>query len=126
MPWRKLRDPGNPQNPHGGNGGDLVKYTVYLAVLDYLLDHSPWRTELRVRECHAARGMYSILTGDNRRPLLQCLYSPLDADVCVSLHDVQRAPQIALAVWPADLAKLEWYSGSAVVNGWRLGTAQTG
>jgi len=70
--------------------------------------------------------MYSIPTGDTRGPLLKCLYNPLDADVGVLLHDVQRASQIALAVWPDDLVKLEWYSGSAVVNAWRLGTAPTG
>ena len=72
MPWRQLHDPDNPENRNGGNGGDLGKHTVYLAVLDYLLARSPWSAELRVRECHAGRGMYRIPT-DARRPLLDCL-----------------------------------------------------
>jgi hypothetical protein len=126
MPWRQLHDPDNPENGNAGNGGDLGKHTVYLAVLDYLLARSPWSTELRVRECHAGRGMYRIPAGNIRRPLLECLYNPLGADVAVLLHDVQRASQSALAVWPAALADFEWYSGSAVVNAWRLGTAQAG
>jgi 23S rRNA A2030 N6-methylase RlmJ len=126
MPWRQLHDPDNPENRNGGNGGDLGKHTVYLAVLEYLLAHSPWSAELRVRECHAGRGMYRIPTDDVRRPLLECLYSPLGADVGVLLHDVQRASQTALGVWPTTLASFEWYTGSAVVNAWQLGCASSG
>ena len=126
MPWRQLHDPGNPENNNAGNGGDLGKHTVYLTVLDYLLARTPWSTELRVRECHAGRGMYRIPVGDGRRPLLECLYNHIDADVGVLLYDVQRASQSALAVWPAHLPDFEWYSGSAVVNAWRLGCAQSG
>jgi hypothetical protein len=126
MPWCQLQDNDNDQNQNTGNGGDLVKHTVYLAVLDYLLAHAPWSTELRVRECHGGRGMYRVHNPDNRRPLLTCLYNPLDADVGLLLHDVQRASQIALAVWPADRPNFEWYSGSALVNAWRLGSAQAG
>jgi hypothetical protein len=126
MPWHQLHDPRNLENRNAGNGGDLAKHTVYLTVLDYLLGHSPWSSELRVRECHAGRGMYRIPAGDIRRPLLQCLYDPICAEVGVLLHELQRASQSALAVWPAHLADFEWYSGSAVVNAWRLGRAQAG
>ncbi len=42
MAWRQLNDPENPENRNAGNGGDLVKHTVYLNVLDYLLVHPPW------------------------------------------------------------------------------------
>ena len=127
MPWRALNDPDNPQNWNAGNGGDIVKHTVYLTVWDYLLTLSPWSVELRVRECHAGRGMYCIPGDDvRRRPLLECLYDPIQADVGVLLHDVQRASQTALHVWPAHPTAFEWYSGSAVVNAWWLGSADRG
>ena len=125
MPWRQLQDE-NRENRNAGNGGDLGKHTVYLTVLDYLLANSPWSTKLRVRECHAGRGMYRIPADDARRPLLECLYNPLGAYAGVLLHDVQRASQSALDVSPAHLAEFEWYSGSAVVNAWRLGCVQGG
>ena len=71
--------------------------------------------------------MYRIPGDDTRRrPLLQCLYDPLQADVGVLLHDVQRASQGALHVWPPHTTAFEWYSGSAVVNAWRLGSAERG
>jgi hypothetical protein len=103
MPWRLLQDDGNPENANAGNGGDLVKHTVYLAVLDYLLAHPPWASKLRVRECHGGRGMYRIPVGDDRRRLLGCLYAPLGADAGVALHDAQRESQTGLGVWPTEL-----------------------
>ncbi len=124
--WHKLHDPENPENRNAGNGGDLGKHTVYLTTLEYLLAHSPWSTELRVRECHAGRGMYGIAGDDPRRPLLECLYNPLDTDVGVLLHDAQRASQRALALWPTNPSRFGWYSGSAVLNAWRLGLADAG
>jgi predicted nuclease of predicted toxin-antitoxin system len=124
--WRQLDDPDNPENRNAGNGGDLCKHTVYMTVLDYLLRHSPWSDSLRVRECHAGRGMYRIPGDDSRRPLLGCLYDPVDADTGFLLHDVQRASLSALGMWPADREAFEWYAGSAVLNGWQLGRAETG
>lgn len=124
MPWRQLHDIDNQQNRNAGNGGDLAKHTVYLAVLNYLLARSPWSSELRVRECHAGRGMYRI--DDARRALLETLYAPHNADVGVLLHDVQRKSQTALGVWPAALANFEWYSGSAIVNACQLESALSG
>lgn len=124
MPWQQLSDPENPENRNAGNGGDLCKHTVYLAILNYLLARPPWSEQLRVRECHAGRGMYRIPAGS--RGLLESLYAPLRAEAGVLLHDAQRATQTALSVWPDALARFEWYSGSAVLNGWRLGRAETG
>ncbi|MGB9485810.1 MAG: hypothetical protein WCD04_06840 [Terriglobia bacterium] len=126
MTWRQSDDSKNRQNKNAGNGGDLVKHTVYLTVLNYLLARSPWSNELRVRECHAGRGMYHIPSPDKRRPLLECLYDPIGSDVGVLLHDVQRGLQSALGVWPADTKAFEWYAGSALMNTWRLGRAGTG
>ena len=99
---------------------------MYLTTLDYLLAQSPWSNELRVRECHAGRGMYAIPTDDARRSLLECLYDPLDAHVGVFLHDMQRGSQSALGLWPPNPAQLEWYSGSTVLNAWRLNAARAG
>lgn len=42
-PWMLLDDLGNRENRNAGNGGDLVKHTVYLAFLDHILQHEPWR-----------------------------------------------------------------------------------
>lgn len=118
--WTELQDPDNAENRNAGNGGDIIKHTVYLTVVEHLLQHSPWRESLRVRECHAGRGMYSIAVGDRRRSLLRRLYEPVGADIGVPLHDRQRATQQALGVWPANATSLGWYAGSAVMNAHRL------
>ena len=118
--WTELQDPGNPENRNAGNGGDLIKHTVYLTVVEHLLNHMPWRERLRVRECHAGRGMYAIPVSDRRRSLLKGLYEPVAADVGVLLHDRQRASQRLLGVWPANPTCLGWYAGSAVMNAQRL------
>jgi hypothetical protein len=36
MDFKPMDDP-DKQNKNAGNGGDLVKHTVYLATLDFLL-----------------------------------------------------------------------------------------
>jgi len=125
MLWQQLNDPENPENKNAGNGGDLCKHTVYLAVVDYLLTQPPWSENLRIRECHAGRGMYRVPT-EARRSLLECLYRPIDSKIDVLLHDEQRASQTALSVWPGQTSAVQWYSGSAVLNAWRLGDAETG
>ncbi len=119
--WTALQDPDNRENKNAGNGGDLVKHTVYLTVVEHLLSHKPWREPLRVRECHAGRGMYSIPVDDRRRSMLECLYEPVDADVGIPLHDRQRGSQQALGVWPGNPTTLGWYAGSAVLNAQGLG-----
>ena len=113
-------DPHNRQNKNTGNAGDLVKHTVYLAVIDSLLQADPWRDHLRVRECHAGRGLYRIPSGDRRMRSLKVLCEPVDDDNGVLLHDRQRAAQRALRVWPSDLGGLGWYAGSAALNTQRL------
>ena len=82
---------------------------------------SPWSSGLRVRECHAGRGMYAIPMNDSRRALLECLYNPVDVNIGVLLHDAQRASQSALAIWLEHVKELKWYSGSAVLHAWKLG-----
>jgi hypothetical protein len=126
VPWRTLADTGNRENQNAGNGGDLGKHTVYLTILDYLLQHEPWATGLRVRECHAGRGLYEIPTGDLRRPRLECLYHPLHEEAEIPLHNVQRDSQTALNVWPQQRDALHWYSGSAIVNAWCMAKASRG
>ena len=46
------------QNPNAGNGGDVIKHSVYLAVLDELRARERWRDELHVVETHAGKGVY--------------------------------------------------------------------
>ena len=126
MSWDQLQDPDNRENPNAGNGGDLGKHSVYLAVLRYLLAQGPWSEGIRIRECHAGRGIYEIPAADARRSLLECLFAPMNADVGLPLHDLQRASQSALAVWPTRPERLRWYSGSALLNAWCLGSAAAG
>ena len=38
------------QNENAGNGGDVIKHSVYLAVLDELRGHERWREQLHVLE----------------------------------------------------------------------------
>ena len=121
--WADCHDPHNRQNKNAGNAGDLVKHTVYLAVIDRLLQADPWRDHLRVRECHAGRGLYPIPSGDRRTRWLKVLCDPVDGENGVLLHDQQRAGQRALRVWPRDLGSLGWYAGSAVLNTQRLAAA---
>jgi hypothetical protein len=118
--WQRFEDAENIENRNAGNGGDLVKHTVYLTVLDYLLARDPWSKGLRIRECHAGRGIYAIPSDDSRQALLECLYAPVARDIGIPLHDIQRVSQVALGIWP-EKARLGWYSGSAVLNAWRLG-----
>ena len=121
--WMDCHDPRNRQNKNAGNAGDLVKHTVYLAVVDSLLQADPWRDHLRVRECHAGRGLYRIPSGDRRMRSLKVLCDPVDDDNGVLLHDRQRAAQRTLRVWPSDLGGLGWYAGSAALNTQRLASA---
>lgn len=46
------------QNMNAGNGGDLIKHSVYLALLDVLRARDPWRHALHVVEAHAGKGIY--------------------------------------------------------------------
>ena len=47
------------QNTNAGNGGDVIKHSVYLAVLDDLRKHERWRKQLHVLETHAGKGVYA-------------------------------------------------------------------
>ena len=51
---RDFRSPSD-QNQNAGNGGDLIKHSVYLALLDELRDDD---RELHVVETHAGKGVY--------------------------------------------------------------------
>ena len=46
------------QNPNAGNGGDVIKHSIYLAVLDELRTRKQWRDEVHVVETHAGKGVY--------------------------------------------------------------------
>jgi hypothetical protein len=118
--WKLLDDPLNIQNRNAGNGGDLVKHTVYLATLRFLLAQEPWKKGLRLRECHAGRGIYYIPNADPRRRLLSCLYSdPANGDA-ILLHNAQCKILATLAKWPDARKATKWYAGSALLNAFAL------
>ena len=49
------------QDRNAGNGGDIVKHSVYLALLDALRGRDRrWCRELHVVEAHAGRGVYVV------------------------------------------------------------------
>src|SRR5271167_4312583 len=111
-----MNDQANIENRNAGNGGDLMKHTVYLVTLRFLLGHEPWRQGLRLRECHAGRGIYDIPEWDARRRLLSCFYAnPLDKNA-VLLQRAQRNILGRLGCEPDGLRRLKWYVGSSLIN----------
>ncbi len=122
--WESVRDE-NTQNSNAGNGGDLVKHTVYLSTVRFLITREPWKREIRIRECHAGRGLYRLAPEHQWRKLLLCLFRDAGKHSnSVLLRDAQRAALQALGCWPDAPEQLEWYAGSAVTNAFAL--AQTG
>ncbi|GEM_PF-320232 len=116
-----MHDRANKANNVAGNGGDLVKHTVYLAVLRFLLGQEPWRSKLLVRECHAGQGAYRIPEGDSRRHrLLSCLYSSPAGSSRVLLHDVQKSILGTLGCWPSGAEGAHCYAGSPLINAYTL------
>jgi len=69
----QLNDPDNPENANAGNGGDVVKHTALIAMVRYLRQRAPWREALRLRECHAGRGVYRVAKDDPRSHLLSAM-----------------------------------------------------
>ncbi len=126
MDWRLWDDPTNIENRNAGNGGDIVKHTVYLAALRFLLQQEPWKHGLNLRECHAGRGIYQIPNDDARIRLLSCLYSSPVIDRTVFLQDVQRDLLGALGCWPCPVEGSWLYAGSALTNAWILSKQQPG
>jgi hypothetical protein len=121
MSWRLMEDAANPENRNAGNGGDLIKHTVYLATIQFLAERKPWSEGLFVRECHAGRGMYRVVD-EARRRRLGCLYSdPSDVGGPILLQSAQRGVLNALRCWPNVGEPIECYAGSALINAFALG-----
>lgn len=121
MDWKELEDPENVENKNAGNGGDLVKHTVYLATLQFLLRQPPWRESLRLRECHAGRGVYRISGEQGQGKGLSALFSrPFNGET-ILLHNAQREILGRLGCWPDAGAKIQWYAGSAAINALAIG-----
>jgi hypothetical protein len=115
MDWKLMDDPANVENRNAGNGGDLVKHTVYLATLSLMRRRKPWSQGLLLKECHAGRGIYRIPSGDARCQLLSCLYSdPIAGHVL--LQNAQRSILRTLGCWPSGREAVQWYAGSALIN----------
>jgi len=126
MNWKSLDDPENIENRNAGNGGDLVRHTVYLAVLRFLLGREPWSKGLVLRECHAGRGIYRIPATDPRLRLLLCLWTDPEAGSEVLLHRAQRLVLGGLRCWRNPLDGFHWYAGSALINAFTLADHQLG
>ena len=124
MIWKLLDDPDNVENANAGNGGDLVKHTLYQATLEYLLAHEPWKQELHVRECHAGRGIYQIPTGDKRLNMLRCLFA--HSTINVALQNVQRDILCSVGCQTEADKALQWYAGSALINAYILSRSELG
>ena len=114
MRWKSLSDT-NRENGNAGNGGDLVKHTVYLVTLHFLLKHAPWNQGIRLRECHAGRGVYNVAKGDSRLRLLSTLFSkPSEAPLL--LVETQRKILSQLGCLPDSMNQVHCYAGSALMN----------
>jgi hypothetical protein len=120
MNWKLIEDPDNRENKNAGNGGDLVKHTVYLATIRFLMGRKPWSDGLFLRECHAGRGMYRI-SDEPRRNGLASLYSdPGEKGHPILLQSAQRDVLSALSCWPGADQAVAWYAGSALINAFAL------
>ncbi len=124
MDWKLMDDPNNPENGNAGNGGDLVKHTVYLATLRYLLTQEPWNSGLRLRECHAGRGIYRIPIGS--RKLVSCLHSNPAKERPGLLQATQGDILSALGCLQDAAEEHIWYAGSALINTFTLANNQPG
>src|SRR5207237_1360015 len=91
-------------------------HTVYLATLRFLLNREPWREGVRLRECHAGRGVYQIPSGDARQRLVSCLFTRTATASAAILHNAQSEAATTLRCWPDSDAGSKWYAGSAVMN----------
>jgi 23S rRNA A2030 N6-methylase RlmJ len=119
--WKALDDPQNIENNNAGNGGDLVKHTVYLATLQFLLQQPLWSEGLRLRECHAGRGVYRISDKSGRRTGMAALFSAPAKGMSILLYNAQREVLGRLGCWPDPGALIQWYAGSAATNALALG-----
>jgi hypothetical protein len=121
--WKSLTDT-NVENRNAGNGGDLVKHTVYLVTLQFLLKHPPWNQGMRLRECHAGRGIYKIARGDSRLRTFSALFSKTSVAPLV-LVETQRKILRHLGCWPDSANGVHWYAGSALMNALTLAHAES-
>ncbi len=121
MNWKLMDDPDNVENGNAGNGGDLVKHTVYLATLRFLLRQPPWHQTLRLRECHAGRGVYYIPNEKSTRKMLSRLYSAPVKPESILLYNAQREILDSLGYWSDARERVQWYAGSALINAFALG-----
>lgn len=55
---------GHLQDGNAANGGDLVKHTVYLSLVRNLIENPTWKGGIKIRECHAGRGLYAPVPGN--------------------------------------------------------------
>ena len=100
----------NDQNRNAGNGGDLIKHTVYMALLETLIERAPWRSEIRLRECHAGRGLY-LTTPENEWLAWSLLTEAKESPLARSQRSALSVLGLSVPRHPGAL-----YAGSALLN----------
>jgi len=106
----------NPQSRNAANGPDLVKHTIWLALLDELRRVSPWRERLVVHECHAAAGLYRISRALNR---------PASLHIKVLGEEAMTRPMLGVAqsyvLGVIGAARTRHYAGSPLLTAAAIG-----
>ena len=106
------------QNENAGNGGDVIKHSVYLAVLDELRRHERWREQLHVLETHAGKGVYAPAAKE---------YAEAANDPAMRRSKLCAAQERAFACAPDGLGSVDGmkagerpYAASAVLHAFAL------
>ena len=106
------------QNRNAGNGGDVIKHSVYLAVLDELREHERWREQLHVLETHAGKGVYAPAAKE---------YAEAANDPAMRRSELCAAQKRAFACAPDGLGSVDGmeagerpYAASAVLHAFAL------
>ena len=114
---RDLRS-ASEQNENAGNGGDVIKHSVYLAVLDELRRHERWREQLHVLETHAGKGVYAPAAKE---------YAAAANDPAMRRSKLCAAQERAFACAPDGLGSVDGmkagerpYAASAVLHAFAL------
>lgn len=106
------------QNTNAGNGGDVIKHSVYLAVLDELRKHKRWRKQLHVLETHAGKGVYASAAKE---------YNAVANDPAMRRSKLYAAQERAFGRAPDGLGSVDGmnagerpYAASAVIHAFAL------
>ena len=102
------------QNSNAGNGGDIIKHSVYLAVLDELRARERWRDELHVVETHAGKGVYVPAAREYAKAANDC--GMRQSKLCAAQERVFRPAPDRLGPVDGMNADKRPYAASAVLH----------